>query len=170
MSDTAIGSGTRTSYPDRLSLAEDQLVNEMSDLEGRLKTLKGILENLRAARKTAAGGQDIRPVSPEEYRGLRIVDALETYLRARRGIKIPLPRIIEGLVVGGVDPGKPRRNRTDPAALISQTIKISLPNNDRIFAWEPKGLLKGVDESTIFVWLAPSADEVKRRKKYPKKK
>jgi hypothetical protein len=108
-------------------------------------------------------------VTPGEYVGQRVVTALESYLRARRGLRIPLTRIVQDLMTGGVDPGSPRGRNNDPARLIAQTVKIALPNKRKTFQWEPDGLLKKVPEEKIVLWLAPTADELRRRSRYPKK-
>jgi len=100
---------------------------------------------------------------------MRSFDALELYLRNRRSSEIPLSQAVADLVAGGVDPGQPRGRQTDPAALISHTLKIALPNRRRTFDWEPHGLLKGIKDEEITVWLADSAYVLKRRKRVSQK-
>lgn len=161
-----------TFIPERDPLAKtlDDLMTERESLAQQIRTIDGIAENIRSAMMARRGETGIRPVVPGEFKGLRVIEALEQYMRARQGARIPLSRIVEALMLGDVEPGKPRGKRTDPAALISTAIKISLWNNRRLFTWEPEGSLEGRSESQILVSLAPTAHDVKRRKKYPPKK
>jgi hypothetical protein len=133
------------------------------------KSFEEIIARIDEMLLAKRGENGIRPVVPGEFKGLRVIEALEQYMRARQGSKIPLTRIVEALMLGDVEPGKPRGTRTDPAALISTAIKISLWNNKRLFSWEPEGSLEGRSESQILVSLAATAHQVKRRKKYFKK-
>ena len=123
-----------------------------------------MIDNIESLRKES-GDRGVPPVRPQEYAGMRAVDALESYFKGRRGLKISLARAVEDLIAGGVDPGKPRGRKTDPAGLVAHTIKITLPNRRETFNWTPDGLLKGVRSEEITIWLAESADQPKRRKR-----
>lgn len=106
---------------------------------------------------------------PDEFKGLRAVEALRNYLARNGQQRVPFPRAVSDLVAGGTHPGKPRGRQADPARLIAHTLKIALPNKRNIFGWEPDdGTLKGIDENKIVVWLAVTASEPKDRNR-PKK-
>jgi hypothetical protein len=113
----------------------------------------------------------IPSAKPGDFTGQRAVDALGAYLRARREHgKIPFKQAVEDLIAGGAYPGMPRGKQNEPRRLIAHTLKIALPNKKRIFGYQPDGLLKGVKEEEIFVWLAREADEFKPRKRNASRK
>lgn len=154
-------SQTKTSALDD---AEERILRDIESLKTQQAALEQIIDNIRAAKALRGMGPAIARVKPDEYKGMRAVDALAVYLLSRKGTKIPLARIVEDLVVGGVDPGQPRGRKSDPAALIAHTLKISLPNRRHEFKWSPDGLLKGVPDSQILVWLAEEEGAKKSRK------
>jgi hypothetical protein len=159
-----------------VNLAKEELLKGKRELEQELKTLNEHLVNMEAVERRSGHGQslDALPVvKKDEFRGMRAVDALENYLRARRGFKIPLPRIVADLVEGGVDPGHARGKKSDPAALVSHTLKIGIPNR-KAFGYHPDSISektgahvipKGVKDEEITVWLGDAADQPKRRKR-----
>lgn len=157
-----------------ISLAKEHLLTERRELQERLKAIDEILANIEAVERRSAHNLDLPVVRSDEFRGKRAVDALDAYLRARRGFKIPLSRAVADIVAGGVDPGQPRGNKSDPAALVSHTLKIALPNRRTTFSYEPDGVSKktgahvipkGSKDEDIIVWLADTADQPKRRKR-----
>jgi hypothetical protein len=158
-------------------MSHDPFVSAVQELEKQrdllvrqLKAVDQILENMKQAQQAADSLPNVLPTRPEEFKGMKVANALAVYLRARRGQKIPLPIIIEGLLAGGISPGKPRGKRTQPEALIAQTIKIALPNNRHLFEWEPDQSLQGVPEDKIFIGLAPTADQIKHKPPRPQSK
>jgi hypothetical protein len=161
-----------------VNLAKEELLKGKRDLEQQLKTIEEILANMEAVEKRSGYGQslDALPVvKPDDFRGKRAGEAVEPYLRARRGFKIPLPRIVADLVEGGADKGENRGKVTDPAKLISHTLKLSLGNWSRFCDFHPKEhyktakgvdrvrVKKGTKDEDITVWLADAADQPKRR-------
>jgi len=117
-------------------------------------------------------------VAPKEYLGRRPMEALESYLRTCTASKVPLKQAITALLYGGVDPGQARGRQKNPAALLSHTLRIGIPNKTWIFQWEPEGLSpksgkkivqRRAKDEDIFVWLAPTANEPRPRKRYAKK-
>jgi hypothetical protein len=110
-------------------------------------------------------------VKQREYEGMRGIDALERYLKDRRGMRIRLSKAVKDLIEGGADPGQPRRGITDPEELVAHALKIGLSGNARVFDWSPQGLSKekrtivkkGVPDDQVFVWLAEEGDITKRR-------
>ena len=139
----------------------------------QVEALNNILAQMRQAVQLRSNRTLVLPsIKPNEYQGMRAIDALETYLRQRPGVKIPLSRAVEDLIRGGVYPGKARGRQTDPAALIAHTIKISFPNKLHLLEWDPKieGKKKGtflvprhVPPDNITIWLADGAAIPKRR-------
>lgn len=163
--------------PDNIAHARTIIQANIADLENQIALLRNALEFLNRGSggvpETSADGRKIPPVKSREYQGMSAKDALEVYLKARRHLKVPLSRIVRDLLAGGADPGRPRGRITDPESLVSQTLKISLPNKAKLFEWTPQGLSKkgktivkkGANDDDIFVWLADEADVPKRRKR-----
>lgn len=116
------------SHADAMDEAEGKVLATIERLERQLAQAKIILANMRTFREQLADEVPGVPhVRPGQYQGMRPVDALESYLRIRKGNQVPLPKIVADLVVGGVNPGAPRGRKNDPAGLIEHTLKISLP-------------------------------------------
>lgn len=111
------------------------------------------------------------PVRKNEFQGLRAVEALENYLRARPGIRISLKQAVEQILQGGAAWGEPRGRSADPARRAIHNLKIAFSNRSKTFAWEPKTLTRkgwpGVPKGDvdIVVWLAESAQTPKKRKR-----
>lgn len=100
-------------------------------------------------------GDRIPMPKPNEFRGQKPGRALESYLSARRECrKIPFRTAVEHLVAGGVESGKSRGTEADRTRLVAHTLKITLFNRRRTFAYEPYvESLKGVPEEKIWLWL-----------------
>jgi hypothetical protein len=162
-----------------VNLAKEELLKGKRELEQELKTLNEHLANMEAVERRSGHSQslDTLPIAKkDEFKGMRPIDALENYLRARRGFKIPLPRIVADLVEGGVHPGSNRGKTSDPAELVSWTLKISVPSR-KAFGYHPAGVSektgapiipkrvgdKLVEDEEITIWLADAADQPKRR-------
>jgi hypothetical protein len=161
-----------------ISLAKEHLLKGLRDAEQEVRRYKKLLATFEAdERQSWPDLDDLPPVRSEEYKGKRAMDALESYLRVRRGFKIPLALAAADLVEGGCDPGAPRGKKVDPAALVAHTLKIGVPNRLDVFDFEPKLLRKTKtgrerfiippktpDENIKFL-LSASADRAKRRKR-----
>lgn len=157
-----------------VDLAEEKLLEGKRQLEKELAYIDEVLNDLRKRRKNKNSGLDSLPdVREGEFMGKRPVDALEWYLKARRGVRLPLSKVVADLVIGGAHPGNPRGSQTDPAALIAHTLKIGIPNRKRLFDFTPKATSKKglpviprkTPDSEIIVWLAETADQPTSRKR-----
>jgi len=152
---------------------KEVIERNLAHIERQRKELLELKASVEAMERRAGYSLEQLPlVRPNEYKGMRAVDALESYLRVRRGFKIPLARAVADLVEGGVDPGQPRGKKTDPVGLVSHTLKISIPNRPTIFSYAPEAvaeksgariLPKGIKDEDVTVWLSESADQPKRR-------
>lgn len=159
-----------TSNGDLVATAEHTLITQRDKAKAALDALNAAIDSLRALRATN-GHREYPPVGPEEYKGKRAIDALELYLRVRRGAKVTLSQAVEDLVKGGAYPGDPRKGQSDPTALIMHTLKIGIPQKSRIFEFEPKLPAKNhkfkfprkISNDLCFVWLGPGADVPKKR-------
>lgn len=160
------------SRPDNLAIVEESARAELDNLKKQTEAVEQILRNVVAARSKMTGERQIPPVRPDEYKGQRAVSALESYLRARRGMKIPLRKAAADLIAGGADPGQPRGRSSDLIQRLMHNLKIALPNRSETFTWEPvvatkknlPGVPKGKDIE-ILVWLSETADIPRRRKR-----
>ena len=160
---------------DPFDSAEERFMREEEKLLRRLKECREMLARIREGKKRLnnTGGSDLPPIKPGEYASMRPVDALAVYLRTRRGSRIPLSHAVKDLIVGGVYPGQPRGKKNDPAALVTHSLKIALPNRRDTFGWEPeetnsKGhvvIPRKVSDDHIRVWLEETAVEIPRRRK-----
>jgi hypothetical protein len=158
-----------------ISLAKEHLLKGLRDAEEQVRIHKELIATFEAVERRSKPGLDhLPPVRSDEYKGMRAMDALEAYLRVRRGFKIPLPIAAADLVEGGCDPGAPRGKKSDPIALVSHTLKIGVPNRPKLLEYAPDAIApktgahvipKGTRDEDITVWLAASADEPKRRKR-----
>jgi hypothetical protein len=144
-----------TTQPNAFDASEEYFLRQLEDLRRQQKECEDMIKRLREAKKRIMGGvAEIPPVKPGEYVSMRPVDALEHYLKARRGLRIPLNRAVSDLVAGGVDAGQPRGKKNDPAALVTHTLKISLPNRKDTFGWSPEHINpKG---RHVIAWLSLS--------------
>lgn len=147
----------------------DSLLNEreklLREFQPKLQKLDQLIAAYRGASHVVTDG--IPPAKPGEFKGQRPIDALESYVRARREFKkIPFKTAVADLTVGGAYHGKPRGKKTDPTRLISHNLKIALGNRRDTFGYEPLvDSLRGVDDDKIFLWLAPTAHDPKPRRR-----
>lgn len=158
-----------------VNLAKEELLKGKRELQRQLQTIEELLSNMEAVERRSGYNLDHLPqVRKDEFKGKRTMDALDAYLRARRGFKIPFPRIVADLLEGGVDGGRPRGKKSDPAALVSHTLKIGIPNRRATFGYSPEAVSeksgahiipKGTRDEEITVWLADTADQPKRRQR-----
>jgi hypothetical protein len=164
-----------------IGLAKEELLKGLREAERAVQTFKEHIAAIEAVERRSVGNlEHLPPIRENEFKGNRAVKALDSYLRGRRGLRIPLSRVVADLVEGAADPGAPRGNKKDPAELIDHTLKLSLGNLPRLLDYEPKMHYKttrGRDRTKvrpdtpsedILVWLADTADEPKRRQR-PKK-
>lgn len=157
-----------------VDLAEEKLLEGKRQLEKELAYIEEVLTDIRRRKQKKSSGIDALPdVKEGEFMGKRPVDALEWYLKARRGIRIPLSKAVADLLIGGAHPGNPRGRQSDPAALIAHTLKIGIPNRRKLFDFTPKGtsskgravIPRRTPDGDILVWLAETADDPIRRKR-----
>lgn len=158
-----------------VDLAEDQLLEGKRLLLKQLAYIDDLLTIIQKKKQQQNSGLDSLPdVKDGEFKGARPVHALEIYLRARRGFRIPLSKVVADMVVGGVHPGNPRGKQNDPAALIAHTLKIGIPNRKHLFDFTPKTpgktgkfdvIPRRTPDAEIMVWLADTADHPKDRKR-----
>jgi len=149
----------------------DTLLHDALRERARLDRVIAALQSTSNEAGLSANTMEIRSVESGDYDGLPAMQALEIYFKERRGLKIPLSRAVADLVKGGADHGEARRGNGDPAKLISHTIRIGLGNKTAIFDWEPKGVSakgkpivsKGTPNDHVMVWLAPTANDPRRR-------
>jgi hypothetical protein len=154
---------------------KEEILTELAEIERGRQDLMELLANIEAKERRKGYNLDnAPPVRKDEFRGVRAVQALESYLRIRRGFRVPLSRIVKDLVEGGVDPGQPRGSKNDPAGLVAHTLKIAVPNRRDVFGYEPAAvnektgahvIPKGIRDEDILVWLADTADQPRRRKR-----
>lgn len=149
---------------------KDTARKEIAKLRKQIAHFEEMLVRLDQAQKAAMGESftNVRPVLSNEYRGLAVTKALEVYMRARPGVNLRLTDIVKDLIAGGVQAGKPRRGRSEPADLIAQNIKIALPKLRRLFAVKPEGKLRGIPDHEVFLSLAATGTEVRPRNLAPK--
>lgn len=124
-----------------------EMLQERDTLIVRLKYLEqaiGIMQNL--------GGQGPQggppPVYPDQYRGMKLGAALDAYMKARRGFKLPAEKIAEDLKLGGVQAG--------PQHSLIHDIKLSV---------RQRRLSMAYDEKTWEVWLTEEANVAPKRRK-----
>ena len=160
-----------------LDRAEAELDATVRSLENQLQQARQILARIRSA-KTGTPENETQVVISGQYAGQRAIDALENYLRARKGQRIPLDRCVQDLIAGGANTGEPRGRSSDPVRRMTHNLKIAIPNRSETFGWEPmaysrKGLpaiprrgpgRKGKDVS-VTVWLSEETEVGKRKKR-----
>lgn len=132
---------------DPLAKAIEACVERLTVLKSQVKQVEDVLAKLR---EMSVGGEvpNIPSVRPDEYKNVRLGHALANYLRGRRGMKIPFARIVEDLRIGGVYVGE----------------KNTLEHNIKIAARQRKHVI-ACDPETWAMWIAPTADEPKQKKK-----
>lgn len=136
-----MSSETELPSRDPLAEAEAACMRERAYLITRLQQLDDILAKMRALRSVPRAVEDgeIPPVAPYQFNGMKISPALDAYLKARRGFKIPIKRVVEDLQMAGADlGGRPQHN-----------LKITM-------RWRPD--LLEFDPKTWTMWLAETAD------------
>lgn len=154
--------------PDPIGATEELLRKQAEEFRAKAKAIEEFLERMQ--RLNSNGALALLPahaavtVEEDEFRGRKIGVSVDSYLRRRRGQRLTLAEVVKDLLAGGQDPGKPRGKKKDPAKLIEQKVKILLQNAPWV-AREPAGELDGVDARDITIWLHPSADEPKIRKR-----
>lgn len=113
-----------------LAEAEALYLRERESVVAQLKKIDEILAHMRALRSVPrTSDTDLPPVVPDEYKGLKLSPALEVYLRARAGFKIPIGKVVEDLEIGGADMGGPTRH--------AHNLKITLSSRYQTFAkWD----------------------------------
>lgn len=159
-----------TSVPDvdPRRVMDEAARKQIASLEKQIAHFKDLLVRIWQDSPAEKPASNVRPVLSNEYQGLAVTKALEVYMRARPGVSLRLTDIVKDLIAGGVQPGKPRRGRSDPADLIAQNIKIALPKLRWMFVVKPEGLLRGVPDSKVFLTLAMAGTQVRPRGWKPK--
>lgn len=161
---------------DNLNSLLPSVIRHLAILTNELQRLDEVLHGRSSEAQISIQTPEFASVKPDRYRGERAIDAAIAYLKENpRRVHIPLSQIVDALVQGGADHGKPRRPNDTPAALISHTLKIGIPNrHPETLDWEPKEInrktgklivRKRVPNSKIMVWLTDMADEPKRRRR-----
>lgn len=133
------------------------------------KTCQNLIFTLQVQSGVDGNVPDLPAVIPGQYIRQRAVDALENYLRSRKGLRIPLDRAVQDLIAGGANAGEPGGRNSDPAKRMRHNLKIAVPNRTETFGWEPvvktrkglPGMPKG--NVSVTVWLAD--EPVKSQKK-----
>lgn len=156
---------------------KQRILRDLAALEIQRAKLQGLLEvteKLNGNHGVTAEINLLPPVLPGDYPGMTRKDALEYYMRQRKGNRIPLSKIVADLLAGGVDPGEPRKAGETPAATLAHNIKIGLSQpGSRLYGREPEGKLTRIDSRDIKVWLDETAAEVppapRRRRSKTKK-
>jgi hypothetical protein len=140
--------GLRRKQVDCLRDATDHQ-KKATDLQKKATELEEVIKRLRGLSEGSGTEPDTRYVILGEYKGHKISLALTLYLRARRGQRIPIDRIVDDLFLAGVDPGKSRGNQT-PAQALRQNLKITASSNPKRVQWDPKASV---------MWAADTIDE-----------
>ncbi len=146
--------------PDGLSQMRAAAIRYRDNLLKQVATYDGIIKNLDAAMAEQGdrGLRDLPSVTPREVAGMRTSKALEAYLKRRAGFKIPITRVVQDLLAGGLDPGKPHSKKDpSPEKNLDHKLKIVMRQNTKLVQWDENWTM----------WLAPTATEApKPRKKY----
>jgi hypothetical protein len=163
---------TADERPDYVSEAKKPLQLHLAKLRQEVAAVEEILGRFDAM--NGAPSSEIKllpPVMPGEYKGQSRKDALEYYMRQRRGNRVPLSKIVADLLAGGCNAGEARKVGESPEATLAHNIKIGLSQpGARLYGRSPAGKLTRVDSRDILVWLDETAAEVppaprRRRKK-----
>ncbi len=131
---------------DALVEAKDRLMKDCKKLERQIDRYKELIGNIDVMIKSVQGDlpPEIPAVVPDTYKGMRLGTALEAYLKARGGFKIPFHRAAEDLYIGGADIG----DRGHGASGRLHNLRITLPK---------KATLVEYDEKEELLWLASTA-------------
>lgn len=97
-----------------------------------------------------------RPVIAGQFKGMRVGPALEAYIKARPGHRIPYERAAEDLYIGGAAIG----DRGNGASGRLHTLKITLPNKRKIVNF---------NEEERVLWLADTAGDPLPKRNQKKK-
>lgn len=161
-----------TSQPSSAPTVVELMRQEMEKHRRQADNIQKIIERWQADALEAVVSDDtIHPVvSDEEIKGLEPGEALEVYMRNRKGVKIPFLQIVAEFMAAGVNPGKPRAGKGgQPRNLMIRNLKIAVSNRTDLYDHYPSGSLKGVPNEKIVVQLALGADQVKQKKRYRQK-
>jgi hypothetical protein len=154
--------------PDPLREERELLLRNLAFYRMQVQRLEKSLQELNSSQEgkgTSGNAQDaLQPVVKDEYKGMILRNAIETYLRARRGHRISFERVVSDLLLAGVDPGLPRLGQSDPVRLLSHNLKILMALRRNLIAWEPQGKPGKIHPKDLTIWLAPSADELHGRR------
>lgn len=133
--------------------AEASLVRERDALLARAKQLTDIIAKMREINSVPRDVEngDIPSVIVDQYKGMKLSPAFEAYMKARRGFKIPLAKVIEDLKASGVELVTPG-SKNSP----KQNLKITIHFRPKMFTF---------DEKTELVWLADTADLPPKKRK-----
>jgi len=138
---------SQTPQTDEVSEAVTLLLEAKRKLATQMQTIDSALANFRPNGSSHHSLQ-IDPVTPGQYKGMRMTNALESYLKARPGVKIPIDKVVEDLRIGGAEMGQFKRHR--------QNLKILMKNRTSLVQWDENWTMQ----------LAPTAnDPPKPRKK-----
>lgn len=129
------------------------LVRQRDSFLAQAKQIDEIIANLKNIRSVprAVENSSIPDVVPDQYKGMKLSPAFEAYMKARRGFKIPLAKVIEDLKASGVELVTPG-SKNSP----KQNLKITIHFRPKMFTF---------DEKTELVWLADTADLPPKKRK-----
>lgn len=110
--------------------AEAKLLEEKRRLEKKLQYVNQSLESMRMARNGSNDGLESLPsVKPGQFAAMKTGEALNSYLKARAGFRIPIDQVVQDLLEGGaVMASTPQRNR--------HNLKITMQRNRRLVKWD----------------------------------
>ena len=135
--------------PDELDLMRADLVKQISTLERRIANMKKIKQNIdellgvRPDEPKAEDAKSIPPVVKNQYAGMKTRYALEPYMKARQGMKIPSEKILEDLAFGGAIMGGSKKK------LHMRNLRIAVGNRKKVYEHDKQWN----------IWLAPTAFE-----------
>ena len=159
-----MSSHTQPGVPDALQQAlelfkrkREELMGEVRDLMGEVRKIDETIANFGSnGNAPAAPPVEIPPVIPGQYKGMRMSVALESYLKARPGMTIPIDKVVDDLRVAGAEMGLMKRHR--------QNLRITMQARKQLVEWDS-------DErgNAIALRLAPTANEPPKPRKIRKK-
>lgn len=133
-------SSPKIDYVDSIGKGRAYLEELRDNLLQQANTLSIAIEGMQESPMAP----ELPRVSPGQYAGMGISAALEAYLKARPGKRIPIKQVVEDLLAGGAVLGaKPKR--------YVQNVKITVRSRPKLVEW---------DEGWN-VCLAPTAHEPK---------
>ncbi len=131
-----------------------EYLQQASELQKKATELEEVIRRLRGLSDGGSAELDIRHVIIGEFKGHKISLALTLYLRERRGQRIPIDRVVDDLLLAGVDPGKQRSNQT-PAQTMRHNLKITVANTPKKVQYDPE---------LSVIWAADTIDEQPKRR------